>query len=158
MMNPKIWVVIVPIVQQSKSYCTVLNLTFGSKEQCLPNTLKGTYKWKFNVIKWKRYIFILKVSHAVESRMGLTTSGHVPHPLPGMAGSPCREARGPGIPVTNLKLNQLIVWEHFTTLPFMINTKLCKQRFWPCHENGIIMTNPTIPHKTYLWASNLYCV
>ena len=36
--------------------------------------------------------------------MRLTTSGHVPNPLPGMAGSPCGEARGPGIPVTNLKI------------------------------------------------------
>ena len=32
----------------------------------------------------------------------------------------------------------------------MVNTKLSKQRFWHCHENGLIKTIPTIPHNLYM--------
>ena len=34
-----------------------------------------------------------------------------------------------------------------TTLQSIMNAKLSKQRFWHCHENGLIKTNQTIPHK-----------
>ena len=34
-----------------------------------------------------------------------------------------------------------------TTLQSMINAKLSKQRFWHCHENGLIKTIQTIPHN-----------
>ena len=34
-----------------------------------------------------------------------------------------------------------------TTLQSMMNAKLSKQRFWHCHENGLIKTIQTIPHN-----------
>ena len=34
-----------------------------------------------------------------------------------------------------------------TTLQSMINAKLSKQRFWHCHENGLIKTIQMIPHN-----------
>ena len=37
----------------------------------------------------------------------------------------------------------------FTVLPFLMNAKLMKQRFWSDHENGVIKTIPTIPHNLY---------
>ena len=33
-----------------------------------------------------------------------------------------------------------------TTLQSMMNAKLSPHRFWPCHENGLIKTIPTITH------------
>ena len=35
----------------------------------------------------------------------------------------------------------------YTTLQYLMNAKLRKQRFWHCHENGLIKTIQTIPHK-----------
>ena len=32
----------------------------------------------------------------------------------------------------------------------MIGGKLSKQRFWPCHEYGLIKTIQTIPHNLYV--------
>ena len=45
-----------------------------------------------------------------------------------------------------------------TTLQSMINAKLSKQRFWHCHENGLIKTNQTIPHNLLVCvkSSSLY--
>ena len=34
-----------------------------------------------------------------------------------------------------------------TTLQSLTNTKLSPHSFWPCHENGLIKTIPTIPHN-----------
>ena len=34
-----------------------------------------------------------------------------------------------------------------TTLQSMMNAKVSKQRFWHCHENGLIKTIQTIPHN-----------
>ena len=31
-----------------------------------------------------------------------------------------------------------------------MNAKLSPHRFWPCHENGLIKTIPTIPHNLYV--------
>ena len=31
-----------------------------------------------------------------------------------------------------------------------MNAKLSKHRFWHCHENGLIKTIQTIPHKLYV--------
>ena len=39
------------------------------------------------------------------------------------------------------------------SLPSVVNTKLYQQRFWPCHENGLIKTilmiplNPNLSYK-----------
>ena len=39
------------------------------------------------------------------------------------------------------------VWAFvITTLQSMMNTKLSKQRFWHCYENGLIKTIQTLPH------------
>ena len=35
----------------------------------------------------------------------------------------------------------------FTTLQSMMNAKLSKQRFWHCHENGLVKTIQRIPHN-----------
>ena len=45
-----------------------------------------------------------------------------------------------------------------TTFQSMINAKLSKQRFWHCHENGLIKTIQTIPHNLYVSvkSSSLY--
>ena len=46
-----------------------------------------------------------------------------------------------------------------TTLQYMMNVKLSKQRIRHCYENGLIKTIQTIPHN--LWVSvkliSLYC-
>ena len=34
-----------------------------------------------------------------------------------------------------------------TTLQSVMNAKLSKHRFWPCHENGLVKTIHTIPHN-----------
>ena len=34
-----------------------------------------------------------------------------------------------------------------TTLQYMMDAKLSKQRFWHCHENGLIKTVQTMPHN-----------
>ena len=34
-----------------------------------------------------------------------------------------------------------------TTLQSIMNAKLSKQRFWHCHENGLIKTIQTTPHN-----------
>ena len=41
----------------------------------------------------------------------------------------------------------------------MMNAKLSKQRFWHCHENGLIKTIQTIPHNLYVSfkLTSLYC-
>ena len=46
-----------------------------------------------------------------------------------------------------------------TTLQSIMNVKLSKQRFWHCHENGIIKTIQTIPHNLYVSVklNSLYC-
>ena len=36
---------------------------------------------------------------------------------------------------------------HSTTFQSMMNAKLMKQRFWHCHENGLIKTIQTIPYN-----------
>ena len=38
----------------------------------------------------------------------------------------------------------------YTTLQSMMNVKLSKQRFWHCHENGLIKTIRMIPHNLYV--------
>ena len=47
----------------------------------------------------------------------------------------------------------------YTTLQSLTNTKLSSQRFWPCHENGLIKTLQTIPHNLYVSfkSASLYC-
>ena len=46
-----------------------------------------------------------------------------------------------------------------TTLQSMMNTKLSKQRFQHCYENGLIKTIQTIPHNLYVSAklTSLHC-
>ena len=46
-----------------------------------------------------------------------------------------------------------------TTLQSMINTKLSKQRFGHCYENGLIKTIQTKPHNLYVSVklTSLYC-
>ena len=46
-----------------------------------------------------------------------------------------------------------------TTLQFMMNAKLSRHMFWPCHENGLIKTIQTIPHNQYVSfkLDYLYC-
>ena len=46
-----------------------------------------------------------------------------------------------------------------TTLQSMMNTKLSEQRFWHCHENGLIKTIQTIPHNLHVSVklTSLYC-
>ena len=46
-----------------------------------------------------------------------------------------------------------------TTLQFAMNAKLSRQRFWQCHENGLIKTIQTIPQNLYLSLklTSLYC-
>ena len=46
-----------------------------------------------------------------------------------------------------------------TTLQSVINTKLSKQRFRHCHENGLIKMIQTIPHNLYVSVklTSLYC-
>ena len=41
----------------------------------------------------------------------------------------------------------------------MMNARLSKHMFWHCHENGLIMTIQTIPHKLYVSVklASLYC-
>ena len=40
-----------------------------------------------------------------------------------------------------------------------MNAKLSPQRFWACHENGLIKTIRTIPHNLYgsFKLTSLYC-
>ena len=66
---------------------------------------------------------------------------------------------------SELKMFQLI-WKPqgneqvtVTTLQSMMNTKLIKQRFWHCYENGLIKTIQTIPHSLYVSIKliPLYC-
>ena len=49
--------------------------------------------------------------------------------------------------------------EYSTTLRSMMNTKLSKQRFWHCHENGLINTILKIPHNLQVSVklTSLYC-
>ena len=51
------------------------------------------------------------------------------------------------------------MWKAVTTLQSIMNTKLSKQRFWHCHENGLIKTIKMIPHKLYasFKLTSLYC-
>ena len=46
-----------------------------------------------------------------------------------------------------------------TTLQSKMNAKLSPQRFWACHENGLIKTIQTIPHNLYVSfkLTSLYC-
>ena len=46
-----------------------------------------------------------------------------------------------------------------TTLQFVMNTKLSPHRLWSCHENGLIKTIQTIPHKLFVsfMLTSLYC-
>ena len=37
-----------------------------------------------------------------------------------------------------------------TTLKAMMNAKLSQHSFWHCHENGLIKTIQTLPHKLYV--------
>ena len=40
-----------------------------------------------------------------------------------------------------------------------MNAKLSQQRFWHCHENGLIKTIQMIPHNLYVSVklTSLYC-
>ena len=46
-----------------------------------------------------------------------------------------------------------------TTLQSKMNAKLSPQRFWACHENGLIKTIQTIPHNLCVSVklTSLYC-
>ena len=37
-----------------------------------------------------------------------------------------------------------------TTLQSIMNTKVNKQRFWHCPENGLVKTIQTIPHNLHV--------
>ena len=54
---------------------------------------------------------------------------------------------------------RLGVIECYNSLIYMINPKLSQQRFWHCHENGLIKTIQTIPHNLYVSfkLASLYC-
>ena len=47
----------------------------------------------------------------------------------------------------------------YATLQSMVNAKLSQQRFWPCHENGLIKTIQTKPHNLQgsVKLTSLYC-
>ena len=50
-----------------------------------------------------------------------------------------------------LHRERLLSWrKQNTTLQSMMNAKLSKQRFYPCHENRLIKTIQTIPHNLYV--------
>ena len=57
-----------------------------------------------------------------------------------------------------LRLLVMMLLEH-TTLQFMMNTKLSKQRFWHCYENRLIKIIQKIPHNLYVSVklTSLYC-
>ena len=58
-----------------------------------------------------------------------------------------------------IRSNYMILFEITTTLQSTINANLGKQRFWHCHENGLIKTIQTIPHNLYVSVklTSLYC-
>merc|ERR1711952_500591 len=45
-----------------------------------------------------------------------------------------------------------------TTLQSKMNAKLSPQRFWACHENGLIKAIQTIPHNLYVVGYRLKCL
>ena len=48
---------------------------------------------------------------------------------------------------TNSIIMHLYISGHDTTLQSIMNANLSQQRFWHCHENELIKTIQTIPHK-----------
>ena len=49
-----------------------------------------------------------------------------------------------------VKKNLLVKVNFFSVTTLQSNVKLSQERFWHCHENGIVKTFPIIPHKLHV--------